>query len=504
MNDLPQNELFSAYLDGELSAAEQAEMERLLATSPAARQLIEELRALSTTLQALPQEKLGEDLSRQVLRVAERRMLTGAEPGPTEASPTPLGRSIFRQFFNRRAVVWLSLTAAIALVIVINEQRQSVRPAVEVARRSATTPVASDKRLPRKPGPPPTIQAAHDDEHEPLKEAKVAVEERREAERSSGSALTAERAAGSAPPPAPAEKPADLGRQTTAPRGYEGLLVVQCDISPEGVQRRALPQLLVANGVAWNEQPAEQRRAEKAKEEATAAVIDGMAGQATLLHSIAAGKADVLYAEATTAQIDATLAGLRAQPNVFLSYSLSRMAGGLPPELADRLIVVDAKAGKSAFGVGERAVRAKAAAPTPTSNAEPRAALGRASAKPKAAPPTVLEFQQRVQVAGPQAGRGAVGQLDVTVRERTQSQPGAKRDQDAVTSFEARPRANEPAQQPQSVQPSPRQRVLFVLNVVGGKDHSPAATKAGTGVAADAVKPSEPAASPAAPPPARK
>ncbi len=44
MNDLPQNELLSAYLDGELTAAEQAEIEQLLADSPAARQLVEELR----------------------------------------------------------------------------------------------------------------------------------------------------------------------------------------------------------------------------------------------------------------------------------------------------------------------------------------------------------------------------------------------------------------------------------------------------------------------------
>lgn len=55
MNHLPQDELLSAYLDGELTAAEQAEVERLLATDPAARQLLDELRTLSATLQALPQ-----------------------------------------------------------------------------------------------------------------------------------------------------------------------------------------------------------------------------------------------------------------------------------------------------------------------------------------------------------------------------------------------------------------------------------------------------------------
>ena len=147
MNDLPQNELFSAYLDGELSAAEQAEMERLLATSPAARQLLDELHALSNTLQSLPQEKLGEDLSQHVLRVAERRMLTGEEPGPVEAAPVPLARSVFRRVLNRRTMVWLGLTAAIALIIVINERRQGVGPGGQLARNMVETPVAANNRV---------------------------------------------------------------------------------------------------------------------------------------------------------------------------------------------------------------------------------------------------------------------------------------------------------------------------------------------------------------------
>ncbi len=84
MNDLPENELLSAYLDGELTAAERAEVERLLAANPAARQLLDELRTLRATLRALPPRKLGEDLSRQVLREAQRRMLTEGEPGERE------------------------------------------------------------------------------------------------------------------------------------------------------------------------------------------------------------------------------------------------------------------------------------------------------------------------------------------------------------------------------------------------------------------------------------
>ena len=93
MNQFPDTELFSAYLDGELTAEEQVRVEQVLATSPAARQLLEELRALGGTLQSLPQEKLDEDLSERVLQLAERRMLlpdaaAGDKPSAGRAAET--------------------------------------------------------------------------------------------------------------------------------------------------------------------------------------------------------------------------------------------------------------------------------------------------------------------------------------------------------------------------------------------------------------------------------
>ncbi len=92
VNDAPLHELLSAYLDGELTAAERAGVEQILATDPQARQWLDELRALSHTLRALPRYKPDEDLSRPVLEIAERRMLTGsssdgaATTGPQRAS----------------------------------------------------------------------------------------------------------------------------------------------------------------------------------------------------------------------------------------------------------------------------------------------------------------------------------------------------------------------------------------------------------------------------------
>ena len=72
-----------------------------MAADPAARQLLDELRALSAALQSLPQQKLGEDLSQQVLHVAERRMLTEGEPGDAAlARDAAVSRTIFRRFLE--------------------------------------------------------------------------------------------------------------------------------------------------------------------------------------------------------------------------------------------------------------------------------------------------------------------------------------------------------------------------------------------------------------------
>lgn len=120
MRDLPKNELLSAYLDGELTAAEQAKVERLLATDPAARQLFDELRALSAALHALPKQKLGEDLTERVLRAAEGRRQSGEGPEPRDASawaPVPLVRSVFRRVATRRTMAWLGLTVAVVVMI---------------------------------------------------------------------------------------------------------------------------------------------------------------------------------------------------------------------------------------------------------------------------------------------------------------------------------------------------------------------------------------------------
>lgn len=67
--ELP-DELLSAYLDGEVTAEERAEVELHLATNEAARQLLEELRSLRGDMAALPRVKVTVDFSDRVIQAA--------------------------------------------------------------------------------------------------------------------------------------------------------------------------------------------------------------------------------------------------------------------------------------------------------------------------------------------------------------------------------------------------------------------------------------------------
>ncbi len=67
-NDAFDDELLSAYVDGELSGDQAAQVEQRLSVDPKAKQLVEEMRALSDTLQAMPCETANKDLREAVLQ----------------------------------------------------------------------------------------------------------------------------------------------------------------------------------------------------------------------------------------------------------------------------------------------------------------------------------------------------------------------------------------------------------------------------------------------------
>lgn len=144
MDDLSQDELLSAYLDGEVTPQEREQVERWLAESPEARQTLEELRNLSAAVQSLPKAELGEDLADSVLRLAERRMLTTA-PQADDSLPQPAftWAGALRRVISPRNLSWSIAAITVALVVsLLNPQAPVFRhTAAPVANTAATGPI---------------------------------------------------------------------------------------------------------------------------------------------------------------------------------------------------------------------------------------------------------------------------------------------------------------------------------------------------------------------------
>lgn len=131
------DELLSAYIDGELTDEERAQVELRLENDPAARELVAEMRALSSTLRGLPREKLAEDIRLDVMDQIR---------SPTVVLPrdrVSLGRRIF----------WpvLAIAAALLLIFVQNEQAN-----MEIAKAPGH---AQEPRAEHRERPVPQLEA---------------------------------------------------------------------------------------------------------------------------------------------------------------------------------------------------------------------------------------------------------------------------------------------------------------------------------------------------------
>ena len=67
MTQLPDKEQISAYVDGELSAAERDDVERHLAASAEAQREVQDYRSLSGLLQDVPREQVPPEFRSRVL-----------------------------------------------------------------------------------------------------------------------------------------------------------------------------------------------------------------------------------------------------------------------------------------------------------------------------------------------------------------------------------------------------------------------------------------------------
>ncbi len=150
----PREELISAYVDGELSPDERAQVEKWLAESAEARQLYEELRTVRASLQSLPRHRLEQDLGPSVLRRAERSVLSGEKRPAVEAaiddtSAVKPGRTdVVRQWWARggkRRIIWPAVALAAALLIAMFDTQREP-PQREVAQ-NAPRDMKENKKL---------------------------------------------------------------------------------------------------------------------------------------------------------------------------------------------------------------------------------------------------------------------------------------------------------------------------------------------------------------------
>lgn len=133
------DELLSAYVDGELTGAQLAQVEQRLADDSQARQLVEELRALSQEVQALPRETLGEDLRTTIMQRAERAMLLGSEEE---------GSLRTREPGSPRRWMWaaMALAATLLLTAYLPNAEQEERPLADAKPVPEDSP-RSDRSL---------------------------------------------------------------------------------------------------------------------------------------------------------------------------------------------------------------------------------------------------------------------------------------------------------------------------------------------------------------------
>jgi hypothetical protein len=135
-NDDFDDELLSAYVDGELTAAERTLVEERLRSDPMAAALVDELRSLSSTIKALPRETLGRDLRAGVLAEVAQARADLDSHGPTAQShlkslPSP---PIDRWPGIRRGLVWSALAIAATVLIAVFQPAELAQDERDLAR----------------------------------------------------------------------------------------------------------------------------------------------------------------------------------------------------------------------------------------------------------------------------------------------------------------------------------------------------------------------------------
>jgi len=152
MRDPRSDDTLSAYLDGELSEQERQAVERRLAESPDAQQLLNEFQTIRGALRGLPRQHLDPAFRDRVLdQIARAVGGTDDQPDRERSDPPtkwwrlPIGRSW-------RALAWPAIAIAVSVVLMIIRSEPAgprgplaQRPEEPAPDHAASKPVASDR-----------------------------------------------------------------------------------------------------------------------------------------------------------------------------------------------------------------------------------------------------------------------------------------------------------------------------------------------------------------------
>jgi hypothetical protein len=407
MANMPDDDLIGAYLDGELSGAELARAEHLLATQPESRQLLEELTTLRTSLQSLPRQSLGEDFASTVLRRAEREMLQPA--AATAEAQAPRGYDEFHRpvlSWKRwqRPLAWSALAIAAALLIMAFSPEE---------RKVAVAPAPPDGQL-NAAGPRAAMVAKADRAPAAMEQA---LPKSTNAEPGQPQPLGALPAAASVP------RQSDNSLSLSSSNAGK-LLVVECEIAAGADAEATLRQLLAEHKIGWEDAQSGKQSETVAASERSSQANDRLARRsARRIAPSPAISPDAVYAVASPEQLRAAIESLDVN-DAFRNVTFQE---------------IDTPIDASRTDFGNPPAASAKATPTGTQNAAPRAAGGgKPESKSKPSATVAQAGQAPAPLAGQQSGGRAIrAPLDVIAARL--GLPDALRDKILSGAFAASP-----------------------------------------------------------------
>lgn len=345
------DELLSAYIDGELTEAERAQVEAWLADDPRARSLLEELQGVSAAVKSLPKATLATDLSETIL--AKVASGTNASDANTRDAGLTLPDRDPQRRFTGRGLWWSAAAIAAAIAVALFAPPQAPQDQAPVARQGAEVKRAGELSAPADPAPPAgRADLAHDHVDFGATEATTT------ASPSDNAPLVA-RSDPTPPPPASiSDAPAGVAgeesvRTMRAPeptseapssRAATQYLVVWVDVPAQALERRAIDQVFTSNNIAVEaESDTWQEAAEPVRQHVASRVASSRA-QLGFARSGASGiesatvdtpfeaatqiadQGEAILVEATWEQVNETLKQLQADSQNFGNVTIESVA----------------------------------------------------------------------------------------------------------------------------------------------------------------------------------